>query len=164
MTALYLCKVSCKCLTSAATWLGLPVVVCIWIPEWGWGCGDNVKAVNSAELNRGDDSSGRHHCTAFRRKSSDQASSSSITYNGQDESINFLDFYFLEMNNFIEEWKKDRIIFSRRFHDLSFSEKQYLKQEKKSLLYTWSLKGKLAKDGRFLAHFTAMKSNLALVS
>lgn len=68
------------------------------------------------------------------------------------------------MNNFIEEWKKDRIIFSRRFHDLSFSEKQYLKQEKKSLLYTWSLKGKLAKDGRFLAHFTAMKSNLALVS
>lgn len=108
MTALYLCKVSCKCLTSAATWLGLPVVVCMWIPEWGWGCGDNVKAVNSAELNRGDDSSGRHHCTAFRRKSSDQASSSSITYHGQDKSTNFIDFYFLEMDYFIE---KDSIIF-----------------------------------------------------
>lgn len=148
MTALYLCKVSCKCLTSAATWLGLPVVVCIWIPEWGWGCGDNVKAVNSAELNRGDDSSGRHHCTAFRRKSSDQASSSSITYNGQDESINFLDFYFLEMNNFIEEWKKDRIIFSRRFHDLSFSEKQYLKQEKKSLLYLYLIPERQTRERR----------------
>lgn len=79
MTALYLCRVSCKCLTSAATWLGLPVVVCRCNPECGCECGERVRAVSSAALKRGDDSSGRHHWTALRRNSSDQTSSSNIT-------------------------------------------------------------------------------------
>jgi hypothetical protein len=52
-----------------------------WRPECectGWG--DIVRADNSAALKRGEDSRGRHHCTAFRRNNSDQDSSRSITY------------------------------------------------------------------------------------
>lgn len=80
ITALYLCKVSWRCLTSAATWLGFPVVFCRCRPECGCWWGERVNAVNSGALKRGEDSRGRHHWTAFRRKSSDQASSSKITW------------------------------------------------------------------------------------
>lgn len=61
----YLSRTSLRTRTSAAIWLALPLGLML-------RC--------SVTLNRGLVSNGRHHCTAFRRNSSDQHSSRRITW------------------------------------------------------------------------------------